>query len=146
MKIRRAKLSDYEELMKLYDIFYELSGDKVRYSKHNSDSFKEILKDDNSYIYIAEDNKKLVGFASFSFRYVVRYPKKIAQLEELFVLDKYRKQGIGKSFIKELESKALDVNCTNIYIESGFKHEVAHKFYQDLGYKKDGYYFKKILT
>lgn len=141
MKIRLAKLSDYEELMTLYDLFIKTD----RYSKHTNDSFKNVLENSTSFIYVAEDKNKLVGLATFSIRSVVRFPQPIAQLDELFVLEQYRKHGIGKSFIDVLETKAKELNCCNIYIESRSDLKPAHQFYENLGYKKSGYYFKKVL-
>ncbi|HSW48136.1 MAG TPA: GNAT family N-acetyltransferase [Candidatus Saccharimonadales bacterium] len=145
MEIRLARISDYEELMGLYNLFYNLPIDSERHLNPDSNSFEKVLKSPYSYIYVAEDNTKLVGFTSFSFRNVVRHPNLICQLEELFVLEEYRKHGIGKKFVEKLEIKSKELDCKNIYIESGTNLKTAHKFYKNLGYKKEGYYFKKIL-
>src|SRR5437899_1778742 len=137
--IRQATQGDYGELMVLYNKFAE----KNLYSQHDHDSFKEVLKNTSNHMYVAEDAGKIIGFAFFSTRFVVRYPKHIMQLEELFVLDSYRKQGVGGRLMEVMEEKAKDLDCYNIYIESSMKRKEAHKFYEDLGYKKSGYYFKK---
>lgn len=140
MKIRLAKRADYEKLMKLYNLFIKTD----KYTKHNNDSFEKVLKDSNSFIYVAEEKSKLVGFATFSIRNIIRNPKPIAQLEELFVVEHYRKMGIGKKFIELLERKSKELSCNAIYIESRSDLEIAHKFYENLGYKKSGFYFKKV--
>lgn len=145
MKIREAKLSDYEKLMRLYNLFYNLPVNDERHLNRDGNSFENILNDQNSFLYVAEINNTLVGFASFSFRFVVRHPQQIAQLEELFILEQYRNRGIGGKFIEILEAKTKKLNCKNIYIESGIDLKIAHQFYKNLGYKKEGYYFKKIL-
>jgi PhnO protein len=139
MKIRAAKKSDYKELMRLYDGFIE----KPRYSKPGNDSFAKVMADPNTEILVAEEKGELIGFISFRARYVVRYKKPIGEVEELFVSENYRKQGIGGKLIKKIEQVAKKFKCQRIYIESRFSRKTAHKFYVNLGYKKFGYYFLK---
>lgn len=90
MKVRLVTKADYKELMNLYNLF--VGSD--RYSKHDNDSFDKVLDNPSNYVYVAEDNNKLVGFVSFSIRDVIRYPKPIAELDELFVSTDYRKEGL----------------------------------------------------
>ncbi len=141
MNIRLAKLSDYDKLMDLYNLFVKTD----KYLNPNNDSFKSVFENSNSFIYVAEENKKLIGLATMSLRYVVRYAKPILQLEELFVLEEHRKKGIGKKFVEILLEKAKELKCRSIYIESRIELTPAHQFYENLGYKKNGYYFKKDL-
>jgi ribosomal protein S18 acetylase RimI-like enzyme len=142
MKIRPAKLSDYGELMKLYGLFV---GDD-RFSNKTADSFKKVLQSTTSFIYIAEKQSKLIGFVAFSIKYVVRYPKPIGTLDEMYVLEQYRNQGIGKNLMEILEKKLKKLNCYGIFMESGKDLKTAHIFYEKLGYKKYGYYFAKVFT
>lgn len=141
MQIRLAHELDYEELIKLYNDFIV----EDRYSRHDGDSFKKALNNPNNFIYVAKDENKLVGFASFSIRDVIRYPRPIAELDELFVSSDYRKKGLGKDLMKIVEDKARALNCYRLYIESSYKHEIAHKFYEAQGYTNYGYHFFKNL-
>jgi GNAT superfamily N-acetyltransferase len=141
MTIRKAHQSDYEELMELYNLF--VGSD--RYSKHDNDSFQKVIHNPNNVVFVAEDAGKLIGFASFSIRDVVRYPKPIAELDELFVLESYRKQKIGKSLMEVVEKTAKERNCYRIFIESHYDHRAAHMLYESLGYTNYGYHFIKNL-
>lgn len=141
MLIRLAQLSDYEELMDLYNLFVE----EDRFSNHDNDSFKKILKSPDYFIHVAENDNKIIGLMTFSIRSVVRYPRPIAQLEELFVHEEFRKMGIGKKFIETMEKKIKELNCYSIYIESRNDKKKAHEFYQRLGYKNAGLFFRKDL-
>lgn len=141
MEIREATKSDYQELMKLYNDFV---GQK-RYSKLDNDSFYIVLVNDNNYIYVAEEGNDLVGFATFSVRDVIRYPKPIAELDELFVSPEYRKKGVGKKLMQQIEEKAKKLNCYRLFIESHYDHKAAHFFYKALGYTNYGYHFIKNL-
>ena len=141
MKIRKAKESDYEELMKLYNIFVG----EDRYSRHDNDSFKKVLDLRDSYILVAEQEGEAIGFVTFSVRTVVRYPKPIAELDELFVVEEFRKHGVGGMLIEEVENAAKERQCYRVYIGSADRFETAHTFYVGQGYTKYGYHFYKNL-
>lgn len=141
MQIRLVRELDYKLLMQLYNDF--VGSD--RYSKLDNDSFKKVLNNYNNFVFVAEENGKLVGFAAFSVRDVIRYPKPIAELDELFVYSDYRQKGLGKKLMQQVEEKAKELNCYRIFIESRFDYKTAHKFYEDLGYTNYGYHFIKNL-
>lgn len=141
MHIRKAYEADYKGLMQLYNDFVGYD----RYSNYDNDSFKKVFVNPNNFIFVAEDNDKLIGFATFSIRNVIRYPKQIAELDELFVLQSYREKGIGKKLMQHVEEKAKELDCYRIFIESHYDHKTAHKFYEGLGYTNYGYHFIKDL-
>lgn len=141
MKIRLVKQSDYEQLMELYNLF--VGSD--RYSKHDNDSFKKVINNPNNFVFIAENKGKQVGFVTFSVRDVIRYPKQIAELDELFVLPDYREKGVGKQLMQKIEDKAKELNCYRLFIESRYDFKTAHKFYESLGYTNYGYHFIKNI-
>jgi len=141
MNIRLAKKSDYKKLMNLFNLF--ICED--RYSKLNNDSFDKVLKSETNFIYVVEEESKLVGFSTFSVKSVIRYPKPIMEFDELFVIENYRKIGVGKKLLFIMEKKAKELKCYKIFIDSRFDHKIAHKFYQSLGYINYGFHFIKNL-
>jgi len=141
MKIISAKKSDYKEFMKLMSDFV---GNK-RYLKPGNDSFSKFLTNKNSYTYLLKDDGKLIGFVTFSIRNVIRYPKPIAEIEELYITPGYRGRGLGNKLIKSVLKKIKKINCSRIYIGSEFKWKIAHKAYKNAGFKKIGYQFMKKL-
>jgi GNAT superfamily N-acetyltransferase len=141
MQIRKAVASDYADVMVLYNIFVG----EDRYSQHDYDSFIKVLESDHNYIFVAEDAGKIIGFVTFSIRDVVRYPRPIAELDELFISEEYRKHGLGKQFMEKIEELAREKNCYRMYIESRYDFKGAHSFYEKLGYTNYGYHFLKDL-
>lgn len=139
--IRPAVLEDYEAIIPLYNAFV---GEE-RYSKKDNDSFEKVIENPTNYVYVAEDEGKIIGFISFSVRDVVRYPKPIVEVDELFVAIMYQKHGIGGRLMQQMEEDAKNLDCHAIFIESGYDHKPAHKFYEKLQYKNYGYHFKKAL-
>ncbi|NTU72689.1 GNAT family N-acetyltransferase [Candidatus Roizmanbacteria bacterium] len=141
MQIRPAQASDYESLMYLYNLFV----DSDRYSKLDNDSFSKVLESKSNFVYVAKENDVMVGFASFSVRWVVRYPKLIAELDELFVMEEYRKSKIGYLLMRQVEEKAKELDCYRLYIESHYSHKAAHALYEKMGYINYGYHFMKNI-
>ncbi len=140
MTVRRARQKDYVALMALYTDFVGKD-----YSKLNSDSFLAVLAGKNNFVFVAEDNSKLIGLITASKRRVVRYLQPIMQVDELYVDLGFRKHGVGRALIQRVEELARQQDCHRIYIESRYKHESGHKFYNDNGYENHGYYFLKLI-
>jgi GNAT superfamily N-acetyltransferase len=57
-----------------------------------------------------------------------------AVIENLFVREEYRGQGIGKSLLEFVEKLCIDRNCKKIMLMSSSKRVEAHKFFESLGY------------
>ena len=139
--IRKVIKEDYQPLMELYNLFV---GDG-RYSKHTSDSFNSVLTNSSNRIFVAEREKVVIGFAAVSFRRVVRYPKPIAELDELFVKKEQRKMGVGKLLLNVVINEAKKRDCYRVYIESAYTHKEAHMLYEKNGFTNYGYHFFKNL-
>ncbi len=139
--IASARKLDYKELMRLLCDFV---GDK-RYLKDGNDSFLKFLNNPKSYTYLLKDSKRLIGFITFSLRNVIRYPRPIAEIEELYIVPEYRGRGLSRKLIKTVIGKIKKIGCSKIYIGSEFKWKIAHRAYKDMGFKKIGYQFIKKL-
>jgi len=63
-------------------------------------------------------------------------------LEDLYVKQDYRKQGIGGELIKTAINFARKYNCYKIVAMSRFSRGFIHNWYQELGFKKFGYEFR----
>ena len=128
-------------MLKLLNGFVE----EDRYSRKDNDSFTQALNNPNNYIYVAEKQGKLIGFVTFSIRTVIRYPRPIAELDELYVIPEARGQGLGKKLVQEVLDHATKLGCRRLFIESHYKHKAAHKLYEKMGFTNYGYHFIKDL-
>ncbi len=84
-------------------------------------------------------NNTLVGFITFK----IMYEK--CEIEDIYIEEEYRRQGIGKKLLEEVEKKAN--KCENITLEVNENNSVAIKFYESLGFKfiakRNNYYGKE---
>lgn len=141
MNIRQAKIGDYVRLMGLYNGFVG----EDRYSKQENDSFTIVIKQAGSFIFVAEEGDSLIGFATVSIRTVVRYPKPIAELDELFVAHEFRNKGVGQKLMQTVIDLVKEKRCYRLYIESHYTHKDAHQLYDRLGFTNYGFHFIKDL-
>ncbi|CAN5174011.1 GNAT family N-acetyltransferase [soil metagenome] len=140
MLIRLATSQDYGQILDLMMLFVD-----DRYKNKDADSFKEVFTSSSNFIYVAEDQGNLLGFATASIRYVIRYPRPILELDELFVREELRGKGIGKMLMEKVEDLAHEYNCCRIFVGSFYERTSGHKFYEALGYENKGYQFLKII-
>lgn len=108
IKIDKAKIKDLEAVKKLnQELFnYDFKFDKtldLNWPKKNKKYYAQRIKSKNSITLIAKDGKTVIAYLVGSLMKVEGWRKlnKLAELENMLVLEKYRGQGIGSSLIKE---------------------------------------------
>ncbi len=80
-----------------------------------------------------------------AFLYILKndlHSKPFGFIEDIFVLEKYRKKGIGKKLVKEIIKTAKENNCYKIICTSRYSKDFIHKFYLDLGFIDHGKEFR----
>ncbi len=85
----------------------------------------------------AFSNGEMVGFAAYLFHrstWAVHY---YCYLEDLYVSEEWRGQGIGTKLIKSLREIALQHNCTRYYWVTLTENETAQRLYDDLADRTD---------
>jgi GNAT superfamily N-acetyltransferase len=82
---------------------------------------------------IAEWNGERVGYASFFFFYSTFQGRAALFLEDLFVLEKFRGKGIGKSLLVEVARLAVAEKCAVMRWEVLDWNHPAIVFYEKLG-------------
>lgn len=140
--IRCATTSDYETIIELLGDFV---NDKARFGNFDSDSFHRVINSDNAYVYVYCDFGEIIGFITFSIRSVIRYPRPIMEVDEIFVSQQWRRKGVGRSLIQ----KAIDIGkqkqCYYVFLASDKKRVQAHEFHQSLGFIEYGLHYRLLL-
>lgn len=142
MKIRKIELKDLDRVFELLNELYE---SKLKYER-----FKEIyhlkLKDTNSYYIVAILKNRIVGILTSEIQVKLHRAKKQSFIEDLIVDKEYRRQGIGKALLQNAIDYAKENDCEVIELTSYIKNENAHRFYENSGFIKHSYKFKKYLS
>src|SRR5215470_4707886 len=82
---------------------------------------------------IAEWDGKPAGYASFFYFYSTYEGRAALFLEDLFVLEEFRKHGIGKAVLAAVAKLALDEGCFGLRWEVLDWNRPAIEFYEKLG-------------
>lgn len=98
---------------------------------------KDELKAEWMRFYIAYDEEKLVGFASF--RFDLDNDRKVVYLYELQVIKEYQGKGIGSFFIETLEDVCKLYKMDYLMLTVLKVNEKAKLFYQKNRFKIDKY-------
>ena len=142
MEIRKTKLEDLDSVFELLDELYE---NKIEYSKFTQ-KYKESLEDNSFYGIVAIENNKVVGVLIS--RVINRLAKKknILFIDDLIVNEKCRNIGIGKLLIQTATAYAISKDYGALELTSMIQNINAHRFYENNGFEKRQYKFKKSLN
>jgi len=92
-----------------------------------------------------EYNSKEVGRC---FLYLIKndlHVEPYALLEDVYVDENFRGEGIGTELVKKAIELAKELNCYKIIATSRFEREKVHEWYQSLGFKRFGFEFRMDL-
>ncbi len=95
--------------------------------------FESIFERKQAEVIIGEEEGLPVGFALFFHNYSTFLGKANLYLEDLYVDEKYRGKGYGKSMLEFLGKIALDRNCGRLDWSCLDWNTAAIEFYKDLG-------------
>ena len=84
------------------------------------------------YMSVAEDGNTIVGYCGV----FVPAPGIEADILTVAVLPAYRRQGIAKEFMRQIEAYAVEKEASAMMLEVELSNESAIKLYESLGYMK----------
>ncbi|MBF2015820.1 MAG: GNAT family N-acetyltransferase [Rivularia sp. T60_A2020_040] len=114
-------LAEYEKLTDA------VTGSALQLQEHlfGSKKYAEVI--------LAEISGKAVGFALFFHNYSTFLTQPGIYLEDLFVLEEYRQQGVGKALLTKIASIAVERNCGRLEWSVLNWNEPAKAFYRHMG-------------
>jgi len=130
MLIRLANNSDAAELKKLNDAFNGEGCNTVELIKES------LISNEQEIVYVAADGNKLIGFCCGQILKSMCYPSKYGEITELYVMDEYRRQGIGRQLLEATEDELKKRGVNHLHILTGDKNTVAQALYTSNGYVK----------
>jgi ribosomal protein S18 acetylase RimI-like enzyme len=149
MKIRSAVPADVDELVRLLDEVDAFYGDEVTESaEHRASAVKRVLFQELPIArsLVAEaDDRRLVGFASYSFLWPAAGSTASLYLKELFVSESYRSRGVGRLMFAELCRVAVASGLSRVELTTDKSNRDAQHFYSRLGLPvNDGKVFYRV--
>ena len=139
--IRKIELKDLEQVFELLNELYE---NKIEYSIF-VEKYKESLKNANFYEIVAVEDNKVVGVLISQIINRLAKKRNILFIDDLIVNEKYRNLGIGKKLIQDATDYAISKNCEAVELTSMISNINAHRFYENNGFEKRQYKFKRRM-
>lgn len=144
MEIRAATISDLEKIQSMNQLLFEKEDKEFDYhlnmdwtsSKDAVDYYKKRLSGDGCAFVIEIDGSiigyVLGGLCKFeSYRTV----EKVAELENMFVYEEYRRQGVGKKLYDAFLAWAKEQKVNMLRVQATSQNKAAINFYRKCGFK-----------
>lgn len=152
MKIRKAKIDDYENIINLYK---QLHDEETKYDENIIDNYivdkkqakiiKDKIKSKKEIFLIAEVDKKIVGLIDGYIFDSIYYKDKISILEHICVDKEYRNKKIATSLINEFSEKSKKKGAKYIRLFVFDNNDKATNLYKKLGFTDYIVYYNKKI-
>jgi len=153
--IREAKIEDLEGIVHLNTALFlhDYEFDKTLDfawpdSKYGRDYFEKSITRDGSCTLVALENEVIVGYMIAGLPETPDYVRKdikFVELENTFIVEDYRRQGIGEKMYAEVEKWGRGKGAKMMKIEASYDNEKARNFYKKMGLREAGITFHKEL-
>lgn len=105
--------------------------------KYNDDQLREILRDTDHVVLVADEGSGVVGYAFCEYQ---RHSGEEAMcagttlyLDDLCVDEKQRGSGVGKALYEAVVRHARETGCHNVTLNVWARNESAMRFYEKMG-------------
>jgi len=133
--IRFASRDDSDCLVALMPAFYR-EGQYPFDPAGASAAFNRVLSDESlGLCWLIEDDGKAVGYIAVSFTFSLEYFGNAAFIEDLYVVEAYRRHGLGKRALAVAEQECRRRGALAIHLEVGTDNTVGAQLYEKAGYE-----------
>jgi PhnO protein len=130
IKIRKIQIQD---LNFIYKAICELENEVLNFEVFEMIFNENISNSKNLYL-IAENEKEGLGFISFHTQNLLHHCGLVGEIQEFFIHQKYRGQGVGRLLINEILSFAEQRNLKSIEVTTNKKRVENVAIYENLGF------------
>ncbi|SDD34898.1 Ribosomal protein S18 acetylase RimI [Terribacillus halophilus] len=140
MNIRKATLQDVKQatdLFNQYRQFYKQANDLSGAEAY----IAERLEKGDSVIFLAKDGDDCIGFMQLYPTFSSIGMKRAWILNDLYVVESARKQGVGERLLTAAEAFAKETGAGSIALSTAPDNEKAQRLYERKGYERDKQFY-----
>ncbi len=133
---RQARRKDVPDLLELIRAYYRF--DHIRFeprSVHRA-LVKLLCSPALGRAWIARHDSKAVGYVLLTFNYDLEFGGKEGIVTDLFIVEAYRGQGLGKCALKAVNAYCRSRRIHTVELQVERRNGRAQKFYRRLGFRK----------
>ena len=128
MLIRLANTSDAPALQKLNDLF---NGEGCNTIEAIGES---LAKNEQEIVCVAAEGDELAGFCCGQVMRSMCYPRKYGEITELYVVEAYRRRGIGGRLLRATEHALNERGVGHLHVLTDSINMAAQTLYGSCGY------------
>ena len=141
LTIRAAEVNDAAALAQLMcELGYETTTSEMEMR------FERIKADDRYRSFVAVSGGKICGMIGTLTSLSYEHNDPGGRILALVTLRAMRRQGIGRALIATAENDFVQRAIRRVALDARLVREEAHKFYEALGYERNGWRFVKQLS
>lgn len=150
--IRKAEIEDLNIIQNLNNELFKLEYNNFDpslkvgwpFEKDGEEYFSDLIK--NEIVFIALVDNNVVGYLAGSIHVESSYiTKSLSELDNMFILEKYRKYGIGTKLINEFKNYCINLGIEELKVTASAKNINAINFYKKNGFEDYEVTFKMLL-
>ncbi|MEQ8363307.1 MAG: GNAT family N-acetyltransferase [Cyclobacteriaceae bacterium] len=123
--VREASVKDFTAV---YQFICELQG-KVFDKETMRTLFNENIANTNYIYLVAYEDKTSLGYISCHIQNLLHHAGKVAEIQEMFVLPKYRSAGVGKLMMDNIKKRVKEKGALQLEVTTRAIREKAIEFY-----------------
>lgn len=140
--IKKARIENLKEIQELNNQLFELEYNnfdpalKVGWAleKEGTEYFTDMIN--NEIVFIGVDGNKVVGYLAGSVNIQSSYvTKSLAEIDNMFIMEDYRRTGLGTMLINEFKKYCSDIGIEEIKVTASAKNSNAINFYKKNGFE-----------
>lgn len=136
MKIIRVEASQINSVVPLFNAYRQFYGKKSDLKSAHKFLF-ERLSNNESVLFAAVDDEKIVGFVQLYPLFSSLGMKRVWVLNDLYVTENYRQKGVARKLVGQVHTFAAKSGAGSVVLETAPDNTKAQGLYQKLGYKKN---------
>ncbi len=134
--IEQAIEADLPQMAELLSVLFAIETDfTIDYSKQLA-GITRLFKHDSSDLLVAKYEGNVVGMITMQRLISSAEGDYVGQIEDLVVLEEYRKMGVGSRLINKMRSMAVEYGYKRIQLAADVDNSNALQFYSRRGFKK----------
>jgi len=132
-KIRPAEIADAKNI---FSFVCAMEQTKFDYEKFYLDYRSNILGNSNVYLVAADVTDNAIGYLSCHGQSLLHHGGMVYEIQELYVDEPWRKQGVGSTLLKALELRLAKRDYKSLEVTAKNKRKEAIELYKKYGFEK----------
>jgi GNAT superfamily N-acetyltransferase len=133
--IRYAEAADVERMMPLVREFYVYEKLVLDEARYRDLALELIANEALGRLLVMESENELIGYAVIGFGFSLEFGGRDALLDEFYLRETFRGQGIGTQLIAVVEEMCRAKGIRALHLEADYVNGRVHEFYKRLGFR-----------